>query len=116
MVCVCVCVCVFSRVGLFVTRLLCPWGFSGQEYWSELPFPPPGDLPDPGIKPESPASPVLAGEFFTTESPRKPIYIWWVNLKHTALHMDGLFIFGFSDLISLTKDGTRGPSDESTKF
>ena len=30
-------------------------GFSRQQYWSGLPFPPPGDLPDPGIKPESPA-------------------------------------------------------------
>ena len=35
-----------------------------QEYWSGLPFPPPGDLPDPGIEPESPA---LAGAFFPTE-------------------------------------------------
>ena len=35
-------------------------GFPRQEYWSELPFPPPGDLPDPGIKPESPASNALA--------------------------------------------------------
>ena len=90
-------------------------GFSKPECWSGLPFPPPGDLPDPGIEPESPASPALAGEFFTTKSPRKPIYIWWVNLKHTALRMDS-FIFGFSDLISLTKDGTRGPGDETTKF
>ena len=32
-----------------------PMGFSRQEYWSGLPCPPPGDLPDPGIKPESPA-------------------------------------------------------------
>ena len=31
-------------------RLLCPWGFSRQEYWSELPCPPPGDLPNPGIE------------------------------------------------------------------
>ena len=31
-------------------RLLCPWGFSRQEYWSGFPYPPPGDLPDPGIK------------------------------------------------------------------
>ena len=31
-------------------------GFSRQEYWSALPFPSPGDLPDPGIKPQSPAS------------------------------------------------------------
>ena len=40
--------------------------FSSQEYWSGLPFPPPGDLPNPGIKPESPVSPV--GGFFTTET------------------------------------------------
>ena len=49
-----------GHVRLFVT----PWtvayqasqsmGFSRQEYWSRLPFPPPGDLPNPGIKPESP--------------------------------------------------------------
>ena len=38
-------------------------GFSGQEYWSWLPCPPPGDLPDPGIKPGSPA---MVGGFFTT--------------------------------------------------
>ena len=41
-------------------------GFSRQEYWSGLPFPPPGDLPDPGIKLTSLA---LAGRFFTTEPP-----------------------------------------------
>ena len=46
-------------------------GFSRQEYWSGLPFPPPGDLPDPGIKSVSPASPPLAGRFFTTEPPGK---------------------------------------------
>ena len=34
-------------------RLLCPWGFSRQEYWNGLPCPPPGDFPDPGIKPRS---------------------------------------------------------------
>ena len=38
-------------------------GFPRQEYWSGLPFPPPGDLADPGIEP---ASPALAGRFFTT--------------------------------------------------
>ena len=64
-----------SRVQLFAI----PWivahhtplsaGFPRQEYWSELPFPSPGDLPDPGIKPRSPA---LAGRFFTTEPPGKP--------------------------------------------
>ena len=34
---------------------LCPWGFSRQQYWSGLPFPPPGDRPNPGIEPWSPA-------------------------------------------------------------
>ena len=41
-------------------------GFSRQEYWSELPCPPPGDLPNPGIKPVSLVSPELAGRFFAT--------------------------------------------------
>ena len=82
-VCVCVCVCArahahahtqsFSHVRLFAT----PWtvarqaplsvGFSRQEYWSGFPFPSPGDLPDPGIKPTSPVSPALAGVLFTTK-------------------------------------------------
>ena len=37
------------------TRLLCPWDSPGQEYWNGLPFLSPGDLPNPGIKPGSPA-------------------------------------------------------------
>ena len=37
------------------TRFLCPWGFPRQECWSGLPFPSPGDVPDPGIEPGSPA-------------------------------------------------------------
>ena len=47
--------------------------FSRQEYWSGLSFPPPGDLPNPGIKLESPA---LAGSVFTTELPGKLRYIF----------------------------------------
>ena len=63
-----------SLVQLFST----PWtvahlaplsmGFSRQEYWSGLLFPSPGDLPDPRIEPVSPASPALAGRFFTTST------------------------------------------------
>ena len=49
--------------------------FSRQEYWSGLPFPSPGDLPDLGIKPVFLASPALAGGFFTTVPPGKP-YKW----------------------------------------
>ena len=43
--------------------------FSRQEYWSGLPYPPPGDLPDPGMEPKSPMSPALLGGFFTTSTP-----------------------------------------------
>ena len=50
-------------------------GFSRQEYWSGLPFPSPGDLPDPGIKP-----PALAGRFFSTGPPGKPPFISYMGL------------------------------------
>ena len=64
----------FSHVQLFVTlwtvALQAPLslGCSRQEYWSGLPRPPPGDLPDPGIKPASLMSPILAGGLFTTSA------------------------------------------------
>ena len=63
-----------SHVLLFVTpwtvarQALLSMGFSRQEHQSGLPFPPPGDLPDPGIKPSSVVSPALAGGFFTTSA------------------------------------------------
>ena len=64
----------FSHAQLFATlwTVAC-WaplsmGFSGQEYWSGLPCPPPGDLPHPGMEPSSLASPVLAGVFFTSRA------------------------------------------------
>ena len=50
-------------------------GFSRQEYWSGLPFPFPGDLSHPEIEPKSPA---LAGGFFTTEPPGKPLLLIYV--------------------------------------
>ena len=43
-------------------------GFSRQEYWSELPFPPSGNLPDPGTEPVSQVAPALAGGFFTSRA------------------------------------------------
>ena len=61
----------FSYVQLFATlwtvahQALLPMGFSRQKYWSGLPRPPPGDLPDPEIKLTSLMSSALAGEFFT---------------------------------------------------
>jgi len=50
-------------------------GIPRQEYWSGLPFPPSGNLPDPGIEPASPVSRASAGEFFTTKLSGKPICI-----------------------------------------
>ena len=81
--CVCVCVCVCTRAcmlscvqlfwshGLLVCQVPQYMEFSRWEYWSGLPFPPLGDLPDSGIKPPSLMSPALAGGFFTTEPPGK---------------------------------------------
>ena len=53
-----------------------PMEFFGQEYWSALPFPPPGDLPNSGTEPTSLASPALAGGFFTIEPTGKPEYTY----------------------------------------
>ena len=64
----------FSHVRLFETLWIrarqapLSMGFSRQEYWSELPCPPSGDLPDPGSEPTSLKSPALAGRFFTTSA------------------------------------------------
>ena len=63
--------CLFAQLCLTLLcdqALLC-MGFSWQEYWKRLPFPSPGDLPNPGMEPVSLASPALAGRFFTTEPP-----------------------------------------------
>ena len=58
--------------GLQPTRLLYPWGFSRQEYWSGFPCPPPGDLPNPGIELRYPALKVGS---LPTEQPGKPYVI-----------------------------------------
>ena len=53
-------------------------GFSRQEYWSGLPFPSPGDLPDPGIKPRSPA---FQADALISEAPGKPLALIHIKLK-----------------------------------
>ena len=53
------------------------YGISRQQHWRGLPFPSPGNLPDPGVEPESPA---LAGRFFTTEPPGKPPCVLHVSI------------------------------------
>ena len=69
--------------GLKPARLLGPWDVLRQEYKSELPFPTPGDLPDPRIELKTPASPAPAGGFFTTMPPRKPLYRYTHTHTHT---------------------------------
>ena len=76
-----ICLYVFSRLSR-VTLFVIPWtaacqallsmGFSRQEYWSRLPYPSPEDLPNPGIEP---ASPSLAGRFFTTSANWEAHYV-----------------------------------------
>ena len=57
-------------------------GFSRQEYWSGLPYPPPGDLPDPGIDSVSLTSPALAGGFFTISA------IWEARCGYSGSHFE----------------------------
>ena len=63
-------------------------GFSKQEYWSDLPFPFQGDLPDPGIKPRSPA---LHTDSLLSETPGKPEDLW------TSLKAYFIKIYDFDD-------------------
>ena len=80
-----------SHVRLFATSwtVACQaplsMGFSRQDYWKGLPFPPPGDLPNPGIEAFSPEAPALAGGFFTTESPGKPLQLYFEDLCHKMM-------------------------------
>ena len=63
------CVWLFATPWSVALQAPLPMGFPRQEYWSGLPFPPPGDLPHSEIKPTSLVSPALAGGFFITEPP-----------------------------------------------
>ena len=86
--------CVWAQLFSLGQLFVIPWtiahhvplsmGLSRQEYWSGLPFPLPGDLPDSWMKPWSPVSPALSGGFFTTEPPGKPVsehtYIYFLAL------------------------------------
>ena len=74
-----VCVCVLSHSvvsdslqprGLEPAKLLCPWDYPGKN--AGVSFPPPGDLPNPGIEPRSLMPLALTGRFFTTEPPVEP--------------------------------------------
>ena len=88
------CACACSRVWLFVApqtiALEAPLsvGFPRQEYWSGLPFPLPGGLPDPRIKPISLTSPALVGRFFTTCATWNAIWPFWSVRIYFNLDLD----------------------------
>ena len=88
-------------------RLLCPWEFSRQEYWSELPCLPSWDLPDPGIQPTSLMSPALAGSL-PRVLPGKPkissreVCLMNCELQNLDVQMSFRFL-KFSSIISLSK-------------
>ena len=66
-------------------------GLSSQEYWSGLPFPPPGDLPNPGLKPASPVSPALQAVCLLTrnKNSRTSLEVQWLRPRASiAVAMD----------------------------
>ena len=89
-----------SHVRLFAT----PWtvayqappsmGFSRQEYWSGLPLPSPGDLPDPGIESGSPA---FQADALTSEPPGKPFHLSKFHIN-VLVYCIGVFLSGFLSL------------------
>ena len=90
-VCVCACACVLSHVWLFETlrttaqQAPLSMKFSRQEYWSGLPLPTPENLPDPGVKLVSLASPALQVNSFITTPPCKPgIFVTSWAVAHQA--------------------------------
>ena len=72
------CIRLFAIPWTVALQALLSLGFPRQEYWSGLTFPPPGDLPNPGIEP---VSPTLAGGLFTTEPPGKPDGRWGKEME-----------------------------------
>ena len=116
--CVCALVCAQSLGCVWLSATL--WtvahqaplsmGFSRQECWSGLPFPPPGDLPNPGIEPTSLTSPALAGGVFTTSATweaqmrSKAMFLLW----HLKSYHESVVTLGTSLWAEvLTRNGTQ---------
>ena len=88
-----------NRVQIFATpwtiahQVLLSMGFPRKEYWSGLPFPPPEDLPNPGIKPMSLVAPALVGKFFIIEPPGKPTVLLIFTSVYPSDIISGVFFF-----------------------
>ena len=73
--------CLFETLWMVACQAPLSLGFSRQEYWSGLPYPPPGDPPDPGIEPRSLMSPALAGGLFTTSATLVKHKTWYASSR-----------------------------------
>ena len=105
------CILLFVIVWAIVCQAPLFMGFSRQEYWNGLPCPPPGDLPDPGIKPKSLRSPALPGgslplvplELYKCMS---PLYLFYekYQVSHVLYHVEHLALssFGFYHVCSVS--------------
>ena len=99
----------FSHVRLFVTlwtvALQAPLSmvFSRQEYWSGLPWPSPGDLPDPGIEPVCLKLPALAGMSFTTSTAWEVLLALEIWKKNSVIQPTNLWLFCYGHLIRLVE-------------
>ena len=110
----------FNRVRLFVTlwtvvhKAPLFMGFSRQEYWSELPCPPPRNLPNPGLEPSSLTSPELAGRFFPTSSTWEAHKLkqWFSNINVHQNRLEKLFRLGLPGSLSRVSNRSGvGPKD-----
>ena len=84
------CIIKLQPYGLQHTRLLCPWAFFRQEYWSGSPCPSLGDLPKPGVEPASLTSPALADGSLPPAPPEKPQLSWKVAPIQIKKYLLGL--------------------------
>ena len=110
----------FSRVQLFVS----PWtvaheaplsiGFSGQEYWWGLLCPPPGDLPDPGIKSTSPEAPAMQADCLPP-SPRGSPFFPWLQSFHQCYRSSSCPAHGELKLL-LAETEEKDPGRVSCSF
>ena len=86
------CICFFVILWTVARQAPLSMEFSRQEYWSGLPFPPPGDLSNPATEPESLSCPALAGRFFTTEPPVNWNLLLIINMFNAIFRNAHVFI------------------------
>ena len=85
------CVRIFATLWTVAHQAPLSMGFSRQEYWRGLPCPPPGDLPNPGIEPKSPA--LVGGFYITSTTWEAPICVQIHTYIHIYIYMKFTYIY-----------------------